>query len=76
VPAVDESLKKADTAYQKPSTGIPLSDLEKEVVQPDALKPYDEHIKDTKLHITDHKNLQNAGTLSHDEIERSIESIQ
>lgn len=76
VPAVDESLKKADTAYQKPSTGIPLHDLADEVVQPEALKPFGEHIKDTSIHITDHNHLQNIGKLSHEEIERSLESIQ
>lgn len=76
VPAVDESMKKADTAYQKPSTGIPLRDLADEVVQPEALKPFGEHIKDTTIHITDHDKLQNIGKLSHEEIERSLESIQ
>lgn len=76
VPAVEESMKKADTAYQKPSTGIPLHDLADEVVQPEALKPFGEHIKDTSIHITDHNHLQNIGKLSHEEIERSLESIQ
>lgn len=64
----------AISRYMKPVMGIPDSDLEENYAKQTDLIPFEQHVKDETIHITDHDKLMGIGRYSHGIIDEKIDS--